>query len=402
MTTDATRERWAAIGVIAALWAMVFSSSSQVMIMAPILPRIHDELDVSAALSGLVVSGYALALAVTALVIGPISDRFGRRAVLLWGSGSMVIALALHVFAVDVGSLLAVRVLAGIAGGVLTGSAVSFIGDYFPYERRGWANGWAMSGFAVGQVLGIPAGTLLAARHGFAAPFLLFAVTMAIAFLLVLVIVPRQHRTPAAPLTIASGLAEYAALLSSRRVRGAAFVYATMFFAVSHFVLYLPTWAETDLDMGPESIALMFTVGGIASVVFGPLAGKFSDRIGRRPLILASCIGAAIQLALTTVLVHGATTAYLMFFVAMVLLAMRLSPLQALLSTLVPDTRRGALMSLVVALGQLGGALGAAVAGWLFAESGYATCTIVAAVAILTTGWVVWQELPEPSAADRA
>lgn len=396
MSTDAARERWAAIGVIAALWAMVFSSSSQVMIMAPILPRIHDELGVSSAASGIVVSGYALALAVTALVIGPVSDRFGRRAVLLWGSGAMVVALLLHVFAVDVTSLLVVRVLAGIAGGVLTGSAVSFIGDYFPYERRGWANGWTMSGFAVGQVLGVPAGTLLAANHGFAVPFLLFAATMAIAFVLVLFIVPRRHHAPAAPLTFASGLAEYATLLTSRQVRGAVLVYATMFFAVSNFVVYLPTWAETDLDMTPRSIAAMFTVGGLASVAFGPLAGKLSDRIGRRPLILASCVGAALQLALTTVLVVGATTASVMFFVAMTLLAMRLSPLQALLSTLVPDTRRGALMSLVVALGQLGGALGAALAGWLYAEAGYAACTLVAATSILATGWIVWRELPEP------
>ncbi len=396
MNTPGPRARWAEFGVLAALWAMVFASSSQVMIMAPILPRIHDELGVSSALSGTLVSGYAIALSVFALVTGPISDRVGRRAVLLWGSGAMALALLLHVFAVDFASLLGARVLAGIAGGVLTGSAVSFVGDYFPYDRRGWANGWIMSGFALGQVVGVPFGTVLASRHGFASAFILFAAVMAVAFVLVLLVVPqpRVERSDR-PLTLASGLAEYAALLSMRPARGAALVYATMFFAVSNFVVYLPSWAESELGVDATGIATMFTVGGIASVLFGPRAGKLSDRVGRRPLILVSCLGGALQFAITTLFVDGAVSASIMFFVAMTLLALRLSPLQALLTALVPDARRGAFMSLVVAVGQIGGGLGAAVAGVLYTEVGYGACTIAAAASILVTAWLVWRELPE-------
>ncbi|MBL8948662.1 MAG: MFS transporter [Myxococcales bacterium] len=398
---DSTRggaRRWADFGVLAALWAMVFASSSQVMIMAPILPRIHDELGVSPALSGSLISGYAVTLSVFALVTGPISDRVGRRAVLLWGSGAMAVALLLHPFAVDFATLLGVRILAGIAGGVLTGSAVSFVGDHFPYHRRGWANGWVMSGFALGQVVGVPLGTILAARHGFAAAFLLFAAVMATAFVLVLLVVP-QPRVERAdrPLTLASGLAEYAALLSMRPARGAALVYASMFFAVSNFVVYLPSWAEAELDLDASGVATMFAVGGVASVLFGPTAGKLSDRIGRRPLILVSCLAGALHFATTTVFARGAASAAIMFFLAMVILALRLSPLQALLTALVPDARRGAFMSLVVAVGQIGGGLGAGVAGLLYTELGYGACTIAAAAAMLVTAWLVWHELPEPA-----
>jgi predicted MFS family arabinose efflux permease len=397
-STHGNTSRWADFGVLAALWAMVFASSSQVMIMSPILPRIHDELGVSSALSGSLVSGYAVTLSVFALVTGPISDRVGRRAVLLWGSGAMAVALLLHPLAVDFATLLAVRILAGIAGGVLTGSAVSFVGDYFPYARRGWANGWVMSGFALGQVVGVPLGTILAARHGFAAAFLLFAAVMAVAFVLVLLVVPQPRAARSdRPLTLASGLAEYVALLSMRPARGAALVYASMFFAVSNFVVYLPSWAEAELGLDASDVATMFAVGGVASVLFGPAAGRLSDRIGRRPLILVSCLAGALHFAATTVFARGAASAAIMFFLAMVILALRLSPLQALLTALVPDARRGAFMSLVIAIGQIGGGLGAGVAGLLYTELGYGACTTAAAAAILVTAWLVWHELPEPA-----
>ena len=52
----------------------------------------------------------------------------------------MAIALSLHGLAQTWQQLLFMRALAGVAGGLLSGSAVSYVGDYFPVERRGWGN----------------------------------------------------------------------------------------------------------------------------------------------------------------------------------------------------------------------------------------------------------------------
>jgi predicted MFS family arabinose efflux permease len=383
--------------VLLALWLMVMASSSQVMIVAPILPRIGAALSIAPALRGTLVTGFAFSLSLLALVIGPISDRFGRRPVLLAGTGAMTAALALHPLAYDYGSMLVMRILAGAAGGMLTGSAISYVGDYFPYHRRGWASGWVMSGFAVGQVLGVPAGTVLADRFGFSAPFVLFAVVMGLAFVLILVAVPQPLvERRGGRLTVGSALADYAGLLRQRQVLGASLAYATMFFGVSCFVVYMPTWAEHSLGMDAEAIALLFVVGGTASVVFGPQAGRLSDRLGRRPLILFSCVGTAVLFAATTFVVGGAASIYVLFFMAMVLLAMRLSPFQALLTALVDERQRGTLMSLVVAIGQIGGGLGAALAGPVYADVGYFGCTMLAAGSILVTGLLVLAWIPEP------
>ena len=173
--------------------------------------------------------------------------------------------------------------------------------------------------------------------------------------------------------------------------------YATMFFAVSCFLVYFPSWAESDLGMDAEDIALLFVVGGIASVSFGPRAGRLSDRLGRKPLIIASCAGTSLVFAMAPVVATGHLGAYAFMFAIMVLLSLRLSPFQALLTALVDDRERGSLMSLVVSVGQLGGGLGAALAGAVYGDVGFIGCAFLAATAILGTAVVVTTQIAEPS-----
>lgn len=382
--------------VLMPLWLMVLAVSSQVMIVSPVLPRIEAELGIPEERLGFVVSGYAISLAIFALVAGPISDRVGRRRIILAGTGIMTGALAMHWFADDFWSLVGIRILAGAAGGALTGSSVAYVGDYFPYERRGWASGWVMSGFAVGQIIGVPIAALLAESYGFKSAFLLFAVVCAVAFVMAWLFMPQPDVDRSNALNVRTAATRYRSLLKQRAVAFSALAYATMFFSVSSFVVYFPKWAESTHGLTPGNIASMFMIGGVASVLFGIQTGKLSDRVGRKPLIIASCWGTTALFVATPWFVSGVVTAHLMFFVAMVLLAMRLSPFQALLTALSEARERGSLMSLVVALGQLGGGLGAAAAGSTYARFGFAGCATVAGISIAFTGLFVLVGLPEP------
>jgi predicted MFS family arabinose efflux permease len=103
---------------------------------------------------------------------------------------------------------------------------------------------------------------------------------------------------------------------------------------------------------------------------------------------------------LTTPLVGAVWIAYPFFFMAMVFIAMRISPFSALLTSL-DNERRGSLMSLTVALGQLGFAVGSALSGPLFAGPGYAANTILGAISVLAMGLIVWTWVPEPRAGAR-
>ena len=385
--------------ILFALWLMVFSASSQVIIITPILPEISEVLRVGEAKLGDLVSAYAIMLALFALIAGPISDKIGRRRILMIGTGTLAAALYLHWVATTYASLLVVRALAGAAGGMLSGAAVAYVGDYFPYERRGWANGWVMSGIAAGQILGVSLGKIAADAFGYRWPFIAFAVTMTLATLLIWRRLPQPNVTlDGDRLSFKRALRNYGRLIVGPVTGPAVLAYVLMFFSIGFFVVYLSFWLEVQKGLTGPQIALLFAIGGTANLVAGPQAGALSDRIGRKPLIIASCaLFGALMLATTFVIV-GFWTASLLFALAMVTVAMRISPLQSLLTAIVPDAQRGILMSLAVAAGQGAFALAGKLSGPVYVEHGYFSNTLIGAVSIFLMALLVWKVLPEPHA----
>ena len=385
--------------ILFALWLLVFSSTTQIMIVSPMLPQISQQLDVPDDLQGALVGVYALMVGIFALVIGPISDRVGRRKILLLGTALMAGALLLHMAATTFIVFLGVRLLAGVAGGVLTGSAASYVGDYFPNERRGWAQGWIMSSTAFGQIAGVPLGIWLAGAFDFRTPFLMFAVTMIVAFLLVWQFVPQPDVERAANrLSVMDALRKYRALLRRTDVLAGTGAYTLMFLGLAFYIILLPKWLTETFGASANGIATLFLVGGIANAITAPIAGKLSDKIGRKPIIVWSSLGFAVVIAAATYVVREFWMAYVLFFVTMVLVAARMSPFQALMSSLASGAERGSLLSLIVAIGQLGFAAGGTLAGTAYTRFGYRSNTFLGAAAIVLMALLVWRFLPEPGA----
>lgn len=392
-----TREPESPLLIVFTLWLLVFSSASQTMIISPILPMIGQELSIPDAALGTLVSAYSLMAGVFALLAGPVSDKIGRRRILLLGCGSMTAALVLHQLVVGYYSFLFVRVLAGSSGGILSGAAVSYIGDAFPYSRRGWATGWVMSGSAFGQVFGIPLGTVMADRWGFRSPFWIFTVTMAVTVLLLFFRVPQPDvKRTEHNLTVRKAASDYFTMLKRPDIAAGALAFFFVYLGWSIFFVYFPTWLEHNLGATGDQLASMFFLGGVANVLAGPQAGRISDKIGRKGIILLASSGLSLVMLLTVPLVVSLPVAYVFFFVTMILIAMRISPFSALLTALVQDERRGSMMSLTVALAQVGLALGGAVAGLLFAGPGYFSNGVLGAVFVLAMGLIVWFFIPEP------
>ncbi|NND70121.1 MAG: MFS transporter [Rhodothermales bacterium] len=383
--------------IILALWLMMFSASAQVIIVSPILPEISRALSIRSSLQGTLITSYTIMLGIMALVIGPVSDKVGRRRILLLGCSSLAVTLYLHGVANSFLSLLTMRALAGAAAGMLSGAAVAYVGDYFPYERRGWANGWVVSGVAVGQILGIPAGKILANQLGYKWPFLMFAITMTVAALLVWFFVPQPDvERETSRLTLKSVVSRYGKLIIKPEVFAASMVYFLMFLSLGMYVIYFPTWLENVVGLTAAQVALLFIIGGVANVVSSPVAGRLSDQVGRKPLIIISCLGLSLIMVLTTIVVTNYWYAYIMFALAMVMFALRYSPLQSLMTALVTSEKRGMFMSLAIAIGQVGMGFGSAIAGIAYTEYGYASNTFLGAFVIFVMAFIVLRYLPEP------
>ena len=396
--------------VLGSLWLLVFTSASQAIIITPILPLIGDALSIPAAWRGALQGVYSWALAASALFAGPISDRVGRRRMLLVGSGAMAATLAAHGLADSFEGFLSVRVLAGICGGALSGAAVSYVGDAFPSERRGWATGLVMSGVPFGLVLGIPVGRVLAASMGFRLPFLAFALLMGAAFLLMLrflVQPPIERET--AKLGLLPALRRYRALMREPGVVPAIWSFVLMYGSLSLLITYLPQWLTDRFSLDIQVfghplaigvfrldfIASLFLVGGIVSVIASPKAGSLSDRIGRKPLILVSCVGLSITMLLLVVALRERWMAYPFYCAIMGFFALRMSPFQALMTELVSGRLRGTLLALSISAGQIAFGAGSFLAGALYTRYGFASNALAATVSVVAMAAVVHWKLPE-------
>jgi len=231
----------------------------------------------------------------------------------------------------------------------------------------------------------------------FPGPFLAFDPAMTFAVVLIWVFLPQPSvKLDDQRLSIGRALRNYGSLLSRWRTASASVAFFLLFLNMGLYIVYLPTWLQEDVGATGESIAAMFLLGGIVNVFTGPMAGKLSDSIGRKPLVVTSCFAFGLIMVGTTFIVTDVWIAYIVFPLAMLTIAMRISPFQALLTALVPDERRGILMSLSVAIGQVGFGLGGAVAGLLYTGYGYLSNTILGAAAIIAMAALVQLGIAEP------
>ena len=139
----------------------------------------------------------------------------------------------------------------------------------------------------------------------------------------------------------------------------------------------------------------MFLAGGVANALVTPVAGRLSDRIGRKVVIVLGSVGVGLLMAITPQ-IPGPGWAYAVFFLVMSFAALRISPLNALLTALVAAELRGTMLALSMAVSQVGFALGSAVAGLIYMEVGYAGDALVGACASIVAGLLVLLLVPEP------
>ncbi|MFK7930146.1 MAG: MFS transporter, partial [Myxococcota bacterium] len=320
----------------------------------------------------------------------------GRRIVLVVGSIGMTIALLLHGLAFDFTSLLFARFLAGSCSGLLSGASIAYIGDAFPFERRGFANGVLASAFAAGQIFGIPAGAFMG-EISVQIPFVAFGAFTGIAATLIFVFVSQPDVELTKRLSVGSAIQGYVSLLKRRAPAASVVAYTLMFLGVSLFITYLPTELSNRFDVSATQVATLFMVGGVANMIVGPLAGALSDRVGRKVLVVGGSTCMGLLLAATPWMLPVFWAAYPLFFIVMVFVALRISPMQALVTSLVPAKERGSLLALDFAIGQVGFGMGSLIAGVLYTQLGFWSTALAGGLLAALMAVVVGLFIPEPT-----
>lgn len=256
----------------------------------PLLPLIADDYGLGPGGASLAVSAATLALAVVVVPVAMLSERIGRRpvivaSVLLAG----LIGLALP-FAPNFDVFLLLRVLQGAAVAGVPAAAMAYLADELDNGRLGAAMGAMIAGNSAGGMLGRLVSGLTADWLGWQGSLLAAGVFgLAAAAVVVFFLPPARNRPKRERRGMKAALKD-PVLLSLYVVSVLLVGSFISFYNVVGFQLGGPTWLET-------LVFLFYGVGSVASA----FAGRFSDRFGRGRVLLA-CIGILALGALASLL----------------------------------------------------------------------------------------------------
>lgn len=394
------------------LCALMFTSGADMLVMTPILPQVAKDLGVEVELGGLWVTAYAVATGVFALIFGPISDRHGRKPILVGGMVVLAAGTLACGFAYSYATMIAARAFAGMGAGLLVTSTTSYVGDHFPEQHRAVVMGYVMSGFFLSLILGVPIGAGLTAWVGWNHMFLIltgFALLVTALLIFTLPHPAEEKRT--VHLSVGGALGGYLTLLRDKKVLGILCMSAAIGMSMTTFSVYSSPWMEQTFGLGTRDRGLVYAIGGPAVLLGGPLAGKLSDRFGRVWIIvLGSALMGVMQVAMPFSVIPGgairdaldahqldfarfgdlmwpATLPTLaIFFFAMLAGSSRSAPFQTLALEVVEPEQRGALAAIRNTFNQGGSGLGAALGSvvWASSSDGYrAVCLLSASVTVL-------------------
>ena len=281
-----------------ALWALTLSAfaiGTTEFVIVGLIPTIATSLGVSVPSTGLLVSLYALGVAVGAPVLTALTNRVPRKQLLLGLMALFTIGNLVAWMAPGYEVLMAARVLTGLAHGVFFSIGSTIATSLVPKEKAASAIALMFTGLTVALVTGVPLGTFIGQTFGWQTTFLAVSILGVIAFVGSLILVPNNiaNSKPASLMTQLSVLKKPRLLLVYAMT---ALGYGGSFIAFT----YLAPMLQEVSGFSASSISLVMLTYGV-SVAFGNIwGGKLADKKGPiRALQIVFALLALVLLLLT-------------------------------------------------------------------------------------------------------
>lgn len=281
---------------VLALVAVSALSPFAINSVVPSMPAIEHAFGADYGRVQLILSMFLAAIALSQIIIGPLSDRFGRRPVMLWGFVIFIATSIAAPFAPSIDTLIAIRVVQGATGcvGIVLGRAI--VRDLFDRRQAASMLGYVTMGLAMAPMVAPLIGGVLQELFDWTAIFWLMALLGVGCLAVTWSHVPETNLTPTPKLSFVSMLHDYRQLL-----RNADFLLFTancslttgVFFA---FLGSVPYVAERLLGLSPAVYGLWFACAPIGYATGNFLSGRFTERMGVARMIL---IGNVLALVAT-------------------------------------------------------------------------------------------------------
>lgn len=256
-----------------ALFAAAFAIGTSEFVIAGILPAVSTDLAISIPTAGLLVSLYALGVAIGGPLLATFTGRYPKKRLLLIYVGIFTVGYVFCAIAPNYTALLTARFLIALIHGAYFGTAMVVATKIVEPNRRGFAVALILAGLTVANIIGVPIGTAIGTAFGWRMTFWAVSGLGVVAFLLISFLVPRpnaedeQHGNLAAELRVLARepvLSSIAVIIIQTIGQFALFTYISpLLTTVSGIDLWVVPW-----------LLLLFGVGSTIGVLAG---GRLAD-----------------------------------------------------------------------------------------------------------------------------
>ena len=351
--------------VIAVLAFLQFTIVLDFMVLSPLGAQLMQELKITTAQFGWVVSAYAFSAGLSGLLTAGFADKFDRKKLLLFFYAGFIGGTLLCALAPDYHALLFARIITGIFGGVIGSISFAIITDIFRMEVRGRVMGFVQMAFASTQVMGIPIGIFLANRLGWHSPFFMIVGLSAMAGIAIAI----HFRPIDAHLKIKSERSPFQHLVKtmSHPMYIRAFAATTLLATGGYMMMpFGSAFSIHNLGISFDDLPMLYLITGVCSMITGPFIGKLSDTLGKYPIFVAGSILSMLIVVIYTNL--GLTPLWLVVLMNVVMfvgISSRIISSSALMTAVPEPTDRGAFMSINASVQQISGGIASVIAGMI-------------------------------------
>ena len=370
---------------MAVLALTVFATISAILIIPPLLVEIATDLEISVAVAGQLATATFAAWAVTGVSAGPLSDSFGRRPVAIVCLAILSISMLACAVAPNLETLLALRVLTGLGGGVVPPNIVGSVADVISPARRARAVGALLGIQGIAAAISVPLVAVLADAGGWRLPFIVYGAVLVVGLAANWLWLPKERSERVRNFAYFS---RYRSLVSMRFFRVAVAVNLTQRIAFWGTISYFAAYLIHTFNLSVGFVALPLAIAAIGQTV-GNYGASFAANLRYRGIIIAAVTvtGGAFGLALFSIDM-GLWATVAVATVSSGLLSMTF-PILIAASTEYSGESKATGVGLMGFSNQAGGMLGAAIAGALLASVGYVgigyMCLAVTIVSALLT-----------------
>lgn len=266
-------------------------------IISPLLPLYAENMGATGIWIGMIFAGFSISRTIIAPFVGRLSDRRGRK--LFIGIGllsSSIISLG-YIWAMSAPQLTLVRLIHGVASGMIMPIAQAYIGDISPEGEEGKWMGYFNAAFFTGFGVGPLMGGVLTDHFGMSVAFSTMGGLNLLAFLIVTPLLPEIKPKKMA----SSPHSSYKEMSTSGAIKGL-FSFQTAFsFGRGTFASFLPIFAAIYVGLSPTLVGILLAVNILLMAFLQIYGGNIADRFDRRVLVIIGGLANLTYLALIPV-----------------------------------------------------------------------------------------------------